>query len=228
MIESGRVDGLVLSDTNIDDGRIRYLLDQGFPFVAFGRANQEWRVSWVDVDGTSGSCQAVTHLLELGHRRIACLAWPAGSLTGNYRLEGYTQAMAGAGLAIDPDWLVRIENSYRDAYRATQHLLSLPSERRPTAVFAFSDLMAMGAMNAAADSGLAVGRDLAVVGFDDAPVAGFLRPPLTTIQQPVSAVGDRLVSILIDLIHNRVASPVQELFQPRLVVRESTAQSARS
>lgn len=227
MIESGRVDAFVLSDTNIDDSRIRYLLDQEFPFVAFGRANSDWEFSWVDVDGAGGGCQAIIHLLKLGHRRIACLAWPAESVTGQHRMDGYVRAMAEAGIAIDPAWLVRIQNGYHESYRATQQLLSLPLDRRPTAVFAFSDLMAMGVMNAADDAGFAVGRDLAVIGFDDAPVAGYLRPPLTSLRQPIGEVGERMVTILIDMVRSQTTEPVQELLSPQLIVRESTDASGR-
>lgn len=222
MIETGRVDGFILSNTNLHDPRIRHLLDVGFPFVAFGRANPDWDFAWVDVDGTDGVRQAVNHLLELGHRRIACLAWPEASLTGQYRLQGYHSAMAEAGLTVDPAWVIRIENDYYQAYQATQTWLGLPADRRPTAVVAISDLMAMGAMNAIADAGLQVGPDLAVVGFDDAPITGYLRPPLTSLRQPIAEVGELTVTMLIDLVRGEKPDPAQVLLKPRLIVRDST------
>ena len=227
MMATGRVDGLVLSDTNLTDRRIRYLLDQGFPFVAFGRADPGLEFSWVDVDGTDGARQAVVHLSKLGHRRIACLAWPQDSLTGQYRLQGYTETMAALGLSIDPVWVLRLENDYHQAYRATQVLLGLPPDRRPTAVFALSDLMALGVINAGSDAGLKAGCDLAVVGFDDAPIAGYLRPSLTSLRQPIAEVGERLVTILLDLVRGETPQPVQVLLKPRLIVRDSTALSAK-
>jgi len=228
MMATGRVDGFVLSNTNLDDRRIRYLLDQEFPFVAFGRANPGWEFSWVDVDGTDGVRQALAHLLVLGHRLIACLAWPEESLTGQYRLQGYNSAMADAGLNIDPAWITRIENDYYEAYQATYSLLALPPHRRPTAIVALTDLMAIGVINAAADAGLAVGRELAVIGFDDAPIAGYLRPSLTSLRQPIAEVGERLVTNLIDLVRSEDSRPVQVLLKPRLIVRDSTALSAQS
>jgi DNA-binding LacI/PurR family transcriptional regulator len=227
MASRGRVDGFVLSDTNVDDERIRYLRKAGFPFVAFGRANPGWDFCWVDVDGADGLDQAVTHLLDLGHRRIGCLAWPEESLTGRYRLEGYRQALARAGVAADPAWVVRSENEYEDAYRSSQILLGATPERRTTAIVALSDLMAMGAMNAIADAGLRVGPDVAVVGFDDIPVTGYLRPPLTSVRQPIAAVGEEVVSMLIDLVRGKRPQPAQVLLKPRLIVRESTSLSAR-
>lgn len=222
MVESGRVDGFILSNTNLDDPRIKYLLDVGFPFVAFGRANAEWDFPWVDVDGADGVRQAVTHLLELNHQRIAALAWPETSLTGQYRLQGYYDAMASAGLAVDPDWVLRVENDYAHAYRATRTWLDLPADRRPTAVVALTDLMAIAVMNCAADAGLQVGRDLAVIGFDDAPITGYLRPSLTSLRQPIAEVGERAVTMLIDAVRGQEPQPAQVLLKPRLIVRDST------
>jgi len=228
MVESGRVDGFILPNTNLHDRRIRYLLDVGFPFVAFGRSNPEWDFPWVDVDGGAGVESAVDHLVELGHRRIACLAWPEGSLTGQHRLGGYHTAMARGGLSVDPAWVIRVEYSYYDAYRATQAWLALPPERRPTAVVALADLIAIGVMNAATAAGQKVGRDLAVVGFDDAPITGYLRPSLTSVRQPVAEVCERAVKMLIDLVSGKTPSQRQVLLRPRLIVRESTALSAQS
>jgi DNA-binding LacI/PurR family transcriptional regulator len=222
MVKNGRVDGFILPNTNLNDRRIRHLLDVGFPFVAFGRSNSEWDFPWVDVDGADGVKQAVIHLLELGHRRIACLAWPETSLTGQYRLDGYQAAMASAVLPVDPAWIIRIENDYYYAYQSTQTWLDLPADRRPTAVVALTDLMAIGVLNAATDAGLTVGRDLAVVGFDDAPIAGYLRPSLTSLRQPIAEIGERVVTMLIDLVRGETPSPAQVLLKPRLIVRDST------
>jgi DNA-binding LacI/PurR family transcriptional regulator len=228
MIKSGRVDGFVLPNTRFDDQRIRYLMDAGFPFVAFGRSNPEWDFPWVDVDGTEGVEQAMDHLLELGHRRIACVAWYETDVVGQHRMAGYLAAMAKARLSVDPEWVVRMENDYYQAYRATQTLLQLPPDRRPTAVVALSDLMAIGVMNAAADAGLAIGKDLAVVGFDDAPVTGYLRPSLTSLRQPIREVGETAVKMLVELVRGEKPSPYQVLLNPCLIVRDSTALGGES
>lgn len=227
MVDSLRVDGFVLSNTNRNDPRVRYLMDSSFPFVAFGRSNPEWEYAWVDVDGADGTNQAATHLLELGHRRVACLAWPEDSLSGEDRLSGYRRAMERAGLPVEESWIVRSENSYLHAYRATQTWLGMPPEERPTAVVAVSDLLAIGVMNAAADAGLKVGPDLAVTGFDDAPITGYLQPGLTSVRQPIAEIGERLVTMLIDVVHGEMLTPMQILLKPRLIARNSTMLSAR-
>jgi len=226
MVGSGRVDGFILPNTYFDDRRIRYLQQVGFPFVAFGRSNPDWDFPWVDVDGTDGVGQAMAHLLELGHRRIACVAWKEADVVGQHRLAGYQNGMVDAGLPVDPDWVVRTENDYSPAYRATQAWLRMAPDRRPTAVMALSDLLAIGVMNAVADAGMVVGCDLAVVGFDDSPVTGYLRPPLTSLRQPITEVSERIVTMLVDLVHGTMPAPAQVLLKPRLIVRDSTALSA--
>ncbi|HID90260.1 MAG TPA: LacI family transcriptional regulator [Anaerolineae bacterium] len=222
LILTGRVDGFILSETNENDERIRYLLDRGFPFVAFGRANDEWDFPHVDVDGETGVQTAVEHLLTLGHRRIGCIAWPETSLTGRYRYQGYVKAMENAGIPIDPAWVIRTEHTEAAGRAAMHALLSLPPERRPTAVVAISDLMAIGAMNAIHEAGLTPGEDIAVVGFDDIPTAQSLRPPLTSLRQPIAEVGRRVVEMLLSLIQGEEPPERRVLLPPRLIVRASS------
>lgn len=225
MMATGRVDGFILSSTNVDDRRIEHLLDEGFPFVAFGRSNPDWEFPWVDVDGQDGVRQAMEHLLALDHQRIACLAWPEDSLTGQHRLEGYRAALEEAGITIHPDCIARIANDYQLAYQASQRWLGMPDGRRPTAIVAFADPMAAGAMNAVAHAGLDVGRDVAVVGFDDAPFCEYLRPPLTSVRQPIAQVAERMVGMLIRLVRGERPELAQVLLEPQLIVRDSTARS---
>lgn len=223
LVRTNRVDGLILSATNLDDPRIRYLLDEGFPFVAFGRSNPAWDFPWIDVDGTAGVRRAVEHLLALGHRRIACLTWPASSLTGQHRLAGYLQAMREAGLPAEGEPVVReVENDYASAYSAARGLLAAEGDGRPTAIVCVSDLIALGVLNAASDAGLQVGRDLAIAGFDDSPIATYARPPLTSIRQPVAEVAERAVRMLLALIGGEPVEERHVLLEPTLVIRAST------
>ena len=222
MLRVGHVDGFILSNTNFDDERILALTKNNFPFVSFGRANEDWDFRWVDIDGTAGTLAATRHLVAQGHRRIAFLAWPGTSQTGYYRLQGYLDAMREACLPVDPEWIQLAGNFYEESYLAAQRLLALPDERRPSAVVTSSDLMALGVINAGWDAGLEVGRTLAVVGFDDAPIARFLKPALTTLAQPIEETGERLVTMLIDAIDGRTGSERQVLLAPTLVVRDST------
>jgi DNA-binding LacI/PurR family transcriptional regulator len=222
---TARVDGFVLSGTNRNDPRVRYLLDKNFPFVAFGRANEEWDFPYVDVDNTAGTRMAVEHLVELGHRRIAVIAWPEDSLTGHYRLQGYLEGMQSAGLPVAPEWILRTEHSEAAGRQAMHALLALPPDRRPTAVVTMSDLMAIGAMNALYEAGLQPGRDVSIVGFDDVPMAQYLHPPLTTLRQPIVEVGERVVQMLLAIIEGEPLEERRVLLPPRLIVRGSTART---
>jgi DNA-binding LacI/PurR family transcriptional regulator len=221
---TGQVDGFILSDTSRDDERIRRLLERGFPFVAFGRANEEWDFPYVDVDGEAGARQAVEHLVSLGHRRIGLIAWPEESLSGQYRYQGYVRALESAGIAPDPAWIVRCEHTEAAGRLAMRTLLDLPSGRRPSALVAVSDLMAIGAMNALYEAGLQPGQDVAVVGFDDIPMAQYVRPALTTLRQPIAEVGERVVGMLLRLLQGEDLAERTVLLPPSLIVRDSSGE----
>lgn len=223
LVGERQLDGIVLSSTNFDDQRVKRLLELDFPFVAFGRARSDLDFPWVDVDGFAGLYSSTRHLIEQGHRRIACLTWPEGSLTGDFRLEGYRAAMDDAGLRVPDEFVVRATNFYEDARTAIQPLLQIAPEAQPTGYVVVSDLMAMGVMNVLQESGISVGEDVAVTGFDDAPVARYLRPPLTSLAQPLDEVGERLVSMLVDVCRNRKPSPSQLLLAPELTIRGTSS-----
>lgn len=229
LIDTNRVDAFVLSSVEFDDPRIRFLKEQNFPFVAFGRSNPDWDILCVDVDGALGIQMAVEHLVERQHTRIAVLAWPEESRVGQNRMEGYLRAMQAARLEVLSQWIARGEGRFSFGYRATGDLLKLPAAQRPTAIVAFNDAMAVGAMHAIQELGLEVGVDVAVTGFDDAPMAQYLHPPLTTVRQPIWEVGQRLMGMLLESLDGSVPAERQVLLPPRLIARESSgARSRRS
>lgn len=222
LVGENRVDGIVLSNTNYGDPRISRLQQWGFPFVCFGRTGEESRFPWVDVDGHAGALAATRHLLEMGHRQIVALGWPQGSLAGHHRLNGFRAAMQEAGIADVEAQIVRAENLQEAAREAVRPLLMQRADKRPTAILAVSDLMAIGVLNVAEELGLHVGRDLALVGFDDSPISRFLRPTLSSLAQPVEEVGERLIAMLAALCNGNHLDPREVLLTPTLVVRESS------
>jgi DNA-binding LacI/PurR family transcriptional regulator len=221
LIETGTVDGFVLSSVNFNDPRIAFLLKRGFPFVAFGRTNPELDFPFVDVDGADGIRQGVGHLLSCGHNRIAALAWPNISRVGRERMLGYTSALQSADLDLNPQWIRYGEGTFEFGYQATLELLQLPLNERPTAIVAFNDTQAIGAMHAVQSQGLQVGRDIAVIGFDDVPMAQYLIPPLTTIRQPIQAAGHKCVELLVACMQNAKLEEYQILLKPELILRAS-------
>lgn len=218
----GQVGGFVLANTNDNDPRIEALMRHKVPFASFGRSNDAWDFSWVDVDNINGLEQVVAHLAAAGHRRIGLITWPEGSKAGSHREQGYANGLAAAGIAFDPGWLFRGENLGEVGAAGMAHFLALPADRRPTAVACVSDLIATGAINAATEQGLVVGRDVAVTGYDDSSVAQFLHPPLTSVRQPISQVGWEMARLLLAQIHREPLRDRQVLLKPTLVVRPSS------
>jgi DNA-binding LacI/PurR family transcriptional regulator len=221
MIRTGRIDSFVLAETTRHDQRIRYLMDSGFPFVSFGRSEPDWDFNWVDTDGTYGMEQAVAHLIRLGHQRIGITAWPEDSVSGEFRFQGYCNSLTAAGLQPRPEYIVRGENHEQTGRDAFRRLWALSAAERPTAIVAVTDLIAVGLMNQAEVMGVRVGEDVAIVGFDDAPMSQFLRPALTTVQQPITAICAGLVNRVDSLRTNPESAPQQHLLRPQLIVRHS-------
>ena len=223
LMDTGRVDGFILSNTEYDDPRILLLLERKFPFVAFGRSNPEFSFPWIDIDGAEGIRQEVNHIIEQGHQKVAALAWPANSRYGNDRLAGYLSEMETKGLKIHPAWIKRGEGRFDFGYQATLELLDLPQAIRPTALVAMNDLMAIGAIEAAKTRKIKIGEEFAVGGFDNYPLVEYIDPPLTTLSQPITEVGYKVIDMLISVIHSRGdLQPPTVLLRPKLEIRKST------
>jgi DNA-binding LacI/PurR family transcriptional regulator len=221
LINTGRVDGFVISSVNYNDPRIAFLLEQKFPFVAFGRSNPDLDFPYVDIDGADGICQAVEYLISRNHNRIAAIAWPENSRVGNERLRGYFETMQAAGLDVRAHWIERGEGTFEFGRQAAVRLLRLPASERPTAIVALNDTQAIGALRAAHEQGLEVGRDIAIIGFDDAPMSQYLFHPLTTVRQPIHEAGRECVEILVDLMKGNQPLKRKVLLRPELILRDS-------
>ena len=217
-----QVEGFVLADTNYNDPRIAFLIEQGIPFVSFGQANPAWDFCWVDVNNEDGMRQVAQHLLDKNHERLALLSWPEGSQAGYFREQGFLQTVAAAGIPAEQVTLLRGDNNVRYGNQAVQQLLAMPLAQRPTAVACVTDTIAIGVLNALTAAGYTVGQDIAVTGYDNIPMAEFLYPPLTSVRQPIAAVGQKLVELLFQQINDE---PIEEkgiLLSPQLIVRESS------
>lgn len=221
LIDTGRVDGFVLSSVNYDDPRINFLLERKFPFVTFGRSNPELDFPSVDVDGFDGLCQAMQYLSSRGHQCIAVIAWPEDSRVGNERMRGYLESMQNMGLKILPEWVERGEGTFEFGREAASRLLSLPSNERPTAIVTLNDTQAIGALHAARAHGIEVGREIAIIGFDDAPMSQYLFPALTTVRQPIHEAGQKCVETLVSLLKGQEPMERHVLVKPKLIVRAS-------
>jgi DNA-binding LacI/PurR family transcriptional regulator len=179
----------------------------------------------VDCDNVSGAADATRHLLRLGHSRIAFIAGTEQSSNACDRRLGYERALGEAGITPEPCMIVPgrfEEQGGREAMRAL-----LARKPRPTAVFAANDMMAIGAMKVIRREGLRVPEDIAVVGFDDIPVAQYIEPSLTTVHQPIYQVGRRAAETLAMRLSDGPEGPddmtsaTRHILRTRLVIRES-------
>ena len=221
MVQSYRVDGFILVRTRRDDERIDYLCEQGFPFVAFGRTDDPCNYDYVDVDGETGMLKLAHHLAERGHKRIGFIRATEDYTFSHYRLEGFQRGLQDFGLRLADALLVTGDMTQRDGYAQTQRLLQ--SKEPPTAIAASNDLMALGAISAAQEHGMVVGKDIAITGFDNIPLAEHSHPPLTTIHQPIYQIGEMLCEILIRKIKGETDGLEQKLLEPKLIIRESSS-----
>lgn len=220
LIRENHVDGIILSGPRQDDPELVRLFKEGFPIVLMGQMT-DGSLPFVDIDAVDGAARAVNHLIQLGHRHIAMITNAALQYTSaQQRRTGYWHALQDAGITPDP--LLLKEGSYTplSGYEAMNELLKLSP--RPTAVFVASDVVALGAMQAIENAGARIPEDIAVVGFDDIPLAEYYNPPLTTLRLPAYklgwAVGERLVHLIqgTDTIKGGV------FLESELIVRKSS------
>lgn len=215
----GFVDGLIVrvTDTHNSASLLEKLVEIGIPFVATGHLTDPQQTSYVVVDNVTAAYKAVTHLLDLGRRRIAMIAGSMESYPSLERLKGYRQALSAQGLAGDDRLITVGEYTKSGGYYAACRLL----DHKPDAIFAATDNMAVGVLQALHEAGIRVPDDIAVVGFDDISLAREADPPLTTMRQPLTVMGKRLVEILFDIMETGLDPPRQVIFEAELVIRKS-------
>lgn len=220
-VQARQVDGIVLSRMRLRDWRVKYLTENNFPFVAHGHTRMRVDFPYIEMDSHTGFVQLVRHLVACGHRRIAYIGAPAKFTLQVERFAGYQQGLAEAGIALDGTLVAEGDLTRAGGYQAAQRLLALP--QRPTAIIGVNDLTAIGAMRAARELGLVVGRDLAVAGYDGTEDSEHTDPPLTTLKQPIYDTAQRLVEILLKRIAGEPLDEAHIILQPELTIRASTA-----
>ena len=225
-LRDGRTDGLIVLAPALDCDMLPGLAKLGMPIV--GIAAQEQRdVITVDVDNYAGARLAATHLIELGHRRIAAILGNDDLASFAPRRQGFVDALGAANIPLDPAWLMTSRFDGSLAPDQTRGLLR--GQQRPTAICAGNDTIAIAVIETALAQGIRVPAQLSVVGFDDLPMASIIQPNLTTVRQPTTEIGARAASLLIERLREKTNSGAQaQLLRPELIVRDSTARVAAS
>ncbi|GAB2461804.1 LacI family DNA-binding transcriptional regulator [Xylanimonas ulmi] len=222
LLYSHRVAGMIVAPQGDGGGSLGELLALGVPIVFVDRTIDGVDVPSVTSDNGAGVAAAVSHLADLGHRRVGIVAGPPQTSTGRERLDAYRAAVAECGLDSDPELVATGDFQADSGARGAAALLDLPDA--PTAILAADSLMTFGVLDVLRERGIAVGRDLSVIGYDDVAAYRWLRPALTVITHDPARMGSLAVDIILDILAGRPASSV--VLESALVVRESTGPAA--
>lgn len=220
LVNSRRVDGVIVARPRWRDARIELLLEKKFPFAVVGATNLSGNFLTVFEEAAEAAALIVEHLTQQGHERIALVNTPTDLFFSSEFLTGFQQAMRKAHLPINEDLLEESDFTQRDGYRAGQILLSKPET--PTAIVTADDVVALGVMAAAQDQGLEIGQDLAVTGYGDILLTEYAQPPLTTIHRPTYGLGQQACRMLIGRLQGEKLETEQVVIKPSLVIRQSS------
>ena len=216
-----RVDGLLLAAAAGEASALASRLAAArVPTVVVDRHIPGLTADLVRVDHEAGARLAVEHLLSLGHRAIACLSGPSEFAVSRARVAGWRDAMAQAQIAVDPGWLKEGDFSAQAGHALTRELLAQGDG--VTAIFASNDLLAIGALRAAAELGIAVPSMLSVIGFDGIDLGAYSYPALTTVGHPIRAMGETAAGVLIERVAGAPAGCREVVLPAQLLRREST------
>lgn len=221
-----QVDGLILAASRAPDAALIQALERGVSVVLINRLFQDHpRAASVLTNARRGARAATAHLIGLGHSRIAYIAGPEASWSNKERLAGYREALEEAGIVPCEAYVVSAEPAtIQGGMAAADWLLGLPE--RPTALIAFDDLIAIGAIKAAVRRRVRVPDDLAVVGFDDIELAAFINPALTTVRQPKYEMGRVAAELMLAMLSGDDNVPRVQFLTEELVVRRSSGDPA--
>ncbi|EKG58590.1 ribose operon repressor [Vibrio cholerae HC-55A1] len=215
-----RVDGLLLMCSTLEGERLdvfdRY---PDIPIVVMDWGPILFASDKIQDNSLQGGYMAAKHLIECGHKEIGCITGPLIRHQAQMRYEGYKRALAEAGIAINPDWIVESDFECEGGYQAFEKLYE--RGKLPSALFVCNDMMAMGVIQAANQRGLRIPDDLSLIGYDDVHIAKFMTPALTTIHQPKYRLGKAAVDTLLYRLENPDTTAQVVQLEPTLVVRNS-------
>lgn len=223
-----RFDGLIIASSFILEAEeaqatLKQVRKRGLPIVEM---DENYGVDSVSADYSDATHEVMSYLLSLGHRRIGLIYGVGNHELGQDRLQPYFEGLTAANIPIEKDLIVECGAAIEDGYQASLKLLQLSP--RPSALIVINDLLAMGALRAAADLGLRVPEDLSLVGFDDISMANYLVPRLTTVTKNARAAGTKAFELLLARIQNPDLPRQMAYIKPRLILRESTGPAPSS
>ena len=217
-----QVDGFIITPVQTKRATIENLKTTQVPFVLLARHFNDLEANYVIPNEVQGGFLATSHLLEMGHTRIAMINAPLYISSAQKRLEGYKKALIQYGMDIDESLITAEALTVEEGYKVAKSILRI--KPRPTAVFAYSDFVAFGVMRAIREAGLKIPDDVSVVGFDDIEFSSCLEVPLTTIRSPKEALGIKAIRLLNRILkREKVAGHEEVILDVQLVIRQSTS-----
>lgn len=221
-----KVDGLIISPVGLQVSHLVNIQQRKIPIVLLDRYFPELSIPFVTSDNYRGSLEAVNMLIENGHVRIACIQGLRNTSPNNDRVKGYIDAHKNHGITVDKNLIVGDSFGEENGYIETKLLLK--QNNSPTAIFAVSNLISLGAIRAIAEEGLNVPDDVSMISFDDQPYSRFLSTPMTTVSQQSTQIGQIAIKLLIDQIEsNRQLDPKGIFLPTKLVVRDSVKRNIK-
>lgn len=223
-----KVDGIILVSTYLNKNDLLQIKKQDIPVVLIGKNEELTGENLVYTDYKSAAGEAVRHMIEVGHRKIGMICGSRPKIENMDKLEGFQKTIMEEDLIYQPELVVEEENSIEGGYLGASKLLNL--KERPEAIFITSDIMAIGAMEKIKRTGLKIPQDIAVVGFDNLKISGYIEPKLTTVAKPMYRMGLVAARLLFDLMEDESdedSEPQEILIQSKLKVRKSCGHQGR-
>jgi LacI family transcriptional regulator len=215
---------ILMSPRTQKEEDLSFLTQVNIPSVLLAYRSENPGYSWIDLDNRKGARIAVDHLIQLGHKKIAYIGGELEfSTNAQDRYKGYREALQKGGLKEDPDLARHGLFWIEHGIQSMRQFLSYSPEKRPTAIFCATDMIAFGAMEVIHEAGLKIPEDISLVGFDDYEKAAHSNPPLTTIRQDFYEIGKKAVQLIELMIKESPSAPKQVLIEPEFIQRESTA-----
>lgn len=219
MLISKRVDGIIFISTDETDDDVQKCREASVPVVIVDRDVHYDSVDTIIVNNELGGYEAASYLISLGFDRIACIAGPANISSSVQRVAGYRRALSEHGIAVPDRYVYSGNFHYTGGKDAFIHFRTL--DAMPQAVFACNDMMAIGFIHTALDSGLSVPSDISIIGFDNTELSGVMSPLLTTVAQPIEEIAEIATKQLLEKIESGNGKVMSIVLEPRLVIRET-------
>jgi LacI family repressor for deo operon, udp, cdd, tsx, nupC, and nupG len=218
LLQQKQADGAILLTARLGKNELENISKE-FPIVLACEYINELDIPTVSIDNINSAKKITAHLVQLGHTKIAHITGHMNGILGQDRLHGFEQALIQQGIEIHTEYIREGDTTLNSGFEQMQKLLALKTP--PTAVFAFNDETALGALKAATDKGLYIPNDVAIVGFDDLEIATVVTPQLTTINQSRYKIGRQATQLLVDLIAGNEITQKKFILEDKLVVRAS-------